>query len=229
MLTGPTISDVPKTSGIYMIRNVINDKRYIGSAMNFRKRWSAHLSELGANEDHHNIHLQRAWNKYGEDAFEFLVIDKIPIGMLIIREQLHMNLYPDSYNICKVAGSSLGIKHTPEACANMSAAKTGNSYRLGHVASPEACANNSAAQKGNQHCVGRVLSDETKAQISASLTGHKQTPERKANISVALIGNTNSLGRKDSDETKAKKSEAQKARWARKRAEADQSLTVGVQ
>ena len=42
--------------GIYKIVNSINNKIYVGSAKNIKKRWSAHKSDLNKNK-HHNKHL----------------------------------------------------------------------------------------------------------------------------------------------------------------------------
>ena len=64
-----------KISGIYSILNLINGKRYIGKSNNIYKRWVEEKCSL-RRKDFHNIHLQRAWYKYGESAFEFSIIEK---------------------------------------------------------------------------------------------------------------------------------------------------------
>lgn len=46
-------------SGIYKIINVVNNKLYIGSAVNISGRFSTHKNQL-KNEKHHSIVLQRA-------------------------------------------------------------------------------------------------------------------------------------------------------------------------
>lgn len=104
---------------IYIIKNKQNDKIYIGSATNFKNRLSRHKSDL--NQDrHHNIHLQRAWNKHGEDSFEFFMLEKVEKSEdLISREQHYIDLHNSvdnkvGYNIAPIAGSSLGVKHTQE-------------------------------------------------------------------------------------------------------------------
>lgn len=61
--------------GIYMIRNTINGKLYIGKSVNIKKRFNEHKHELRLGS-HHNDYLQKAWNKYGEDAFEFIVLEE---------------------------------------------------------------------------------------------------------------------------------------------------------
>lgn len=55
---------------IYKITNKINGKIYIGSAIDMDQREHSHCSDLRCHR-HHNSHLQNAFNKYGEDAFEF--------------------------------------------------------------------------------------------------------------------------------------------------------------
>jgi group I intron endonuclease len=103
--------------GIYKIFNLVNNKIYIGSASSnggFRKRWNEHKSDLNRNV-HHNKHLQLSWNKYGSDNFKFEIIELINDTSLILeREQYYLdNLKPD-YNICKIAGNTLGVKLSEE-------------------------------------------------------------------------------------------------------------------
>lgn len=107
-------------SCIYIILNVINNKRYIGSAKDFKVRKYRHLLALRKNQ-HGNIFLQRAFNKYGEENFKFEIIAIVKdINDLIEREQFYLDLLKPEYNICKIAGSALGRKHTSEAILKMS-------------------------------------------------------------------------------------------------------------
>src|SRR5229473_6154293 len=64
--------NIPTTSGIYKITCTANKRIYIGSAVNLRKRKNEHWNAFKRNQ-HHNRHLQRAWDKYGEQAFTFEV------------------------------------------------------------------------------------------------------------------------------------------------------------
>ena len=87
-------------SGIYLIRNVENGKKYVGSTGDtISKRWSCHKTLLRYNK-HTNSYLQNAWNKYGEKSFEITVLEECPDDMLIIREQAWINYY-DSMNRSK--------------------------------------------------------------------------------------------------------------------------------
>jgi group I intron endonuclease len=96
------------TSGIYQIVNVRTGKRYIGQSENVSKRYVTHKYRLITGR-HVNQHLQNAWNKYGEDAFEFRLVEECPVVALSVREQMYFNVYLESdrwdqlYNIAQDA------------------------------------------------------------------------------------------------------------------------------
>lgn len=88
---------------IYHIINKINNKRYVGQTINFQNRKATHLRNLKSNQ-HHSSKLQRAWNKYGEDNFKFLVkeveIEKIEdLYFLEIEEIKKYDSYFNGYNM----------------------------------------------------------------------------------------------------------------------------------
>lgn len=62
-------------SGIYCIKNIVNGKIYIGQTIDLDKRYKEHLREL-KNNYHFNEHLQKSFIKYGEESFEFIVLEK---------------------------------------------------------------------------------------------------------------------------------------------------------
>lgn len=64
-----------KICGIYEIKNKTNGKIYIGLSESIYDRWRSHRNMLNRN-CHFNIFLQRAWNKYGEENFEFNIVEK---------------------------------------------------------------------------------------------------------------------------------------------------------
>lgn len=64
---------------IYKIINTVNGKFYVGSTTNTRERFRTHRNRLRKGK-HHTKHLQSAWNKYGETAFIFHVIETVPEG-----------------------------------------------------------------------------------------------------------------------------------------------------
>ena len=72
--------------GIYEIRNIENNKFYVGSSVHILRRFGDHKRELRKNK-HHCIKLQRAWNKYGESSFVFSVIKEVEREFLKAEEQ----------------------------------------------------------------------------------------------------------------------------------------------
>ena len=60
--------------GIYKITNLKNNKAYIGQSTDIKTRWNSHKLDL-RNNTHRNSHLQNAFNKYGEEAFEFRILE----------------------------------------------------------------------------------------------------------------------------------------------------------
>lgn len=91
-----------KNSGIYIIRNKINSKFYIGSSCDIKKRWRRHRYDLNRN-GHHNIYLQRAWNKYGKCNFEFEIIleEDNDVNLFKIEQKLLDGYFgmDDCYNV----------------------------------------------------------------------------------------------------------------------------------
>lgn len=59
---------------IYLILNNVTDKVYIGQSKELKKRWYIHRKSLDKGV-HHCAHLQRAWWKYGQSSFEFLIVE----------------------------------------------------------------------------------------------------------------------------------------------------------
>lgn len=62
------------TSGIYQIFCVPISRGYVGSSKNISSRWYSHRNLL-KNNKHPNKYLQNSWNKYGEYAFVFKVLE----------------------------------------------------------------------------------------------------------------------------------------------------------
>lgn len=103
--------DTGKISGVYKIVNKVDDKYYVGSSNDILThgmgRWYHHKRDLNKNV-HPNIHLQNAWNKYGESNFEFIIIQRCEIDQLLILEQKQLDIAKldrnNVYNMTFTAG-----------------------------------------------------------------------------------------------------------------------------
>lgn len=69
-----TTKIIDKKPGIYFIKNINNNKVYIGQSVNCYKRLIFHRHQL-RHGTHDNPHLQRSFNKHGEDKFKCGVIE----------------------------------------------------------------------------------------------------------------------------------------------------------
>lgn len=60
--------------GIYGIRNIVNNKIYIGSSNDIKRRFRKHRTELNKRK-HSNKHLEASYHKYGKDKFDFVILE----------------------------------------------------------------------------------------------------------------------------------------------------------
>lgn len=88
---------------IYRISNLVNAKSYIGVSIDYISRWKQHRRAL-KNNRHCNKKLQNAWNKYGEECFEFQVIEECPYYKCFDEEIKYIalfNSYENGYNLTR--------------------------------------------------------------------------------------------------------------------------------
>lgn len=107
--------------GIYMIENILNNKKYIGQSINISQRWKRHIYELN-NNTHHNIKLQNSWNKYGSDSFSFNILEECDPELLDEKEQFYISLYDthnNGYNLDIGGQGCKGYSHTAEEILKM--------------------------------------------------------------------------------------------------------------
>lgn len=120
-------------SGIYTITHIDSGRVYVGSAMNIYTRWDRHRYGFRSGAKS-TPYLKHAWNKYGEDAFEFKIVERVPeTAKLVEREQYWIDYYQSArrdkgFNIAPKAGSNLGVKASAETCAKLSAASIGRTF-----------------------------------------------------------------------------------------------------
>jgi len=114
--------------GIYQILNTINENKYIGQSKDVEKRWKSHLRDL-RKKRHGNTHLSNAFKLYGEEFFEFSVLEECEENRLDEREEFWINefpkekLYNENFNITNLKGKNnpfYGKKHKKDSIQKMS-------------------------------------------------------------------------------------------------------------
>lgn len=79
--------------GVYIIKNIITSKVYVGSSFNILKRFNEHNGCLKKNK-HHNKHLQNSYNKHGKENFSFIILETVLSERHIIAfEQSYLDYY----------------------------------------------------------------------------------------------------------------------------------------
>ena len=206
---------VMKGQFIYKIINTINNKFYVGSTTNTVERFRTHRNRLRRNK-HHAKHLQAAWNKYGEDAFVFHVIETVPMdSSLQAAEDVWLAEHvgkPYCYNksrysdapmrgIHGAAHPSFGKPISEQQKQDISkrlkefyAEDIANHPRFGKTHTAESIkkmvatrkANGTASGK-NHYRYGKEVSEETKQKIGDTQRGVKKAPRTISEEGMAKI------------------------------------------
>lgn len=152
------------SQGIYEIVNKIDGKRYVGSSIDIDRRWRDHRRYLNKG-CHNSIYLQRAWDKYGYEQFEFVLIEKCEKIVLTEREQYFLDTLNPEYNLCKVAGKAPSTKGINIGSKSIE-----------------------TRQKLREANLGKKLSEETKKKMSRSHSG-----KRRPDHSLRMKGEGNPM------------------------------------
>jgi group I intron endonuclease len=116
-----------KIKCIYSIICTKNNKKYIGSTVDFNRRKRVHMCNL-KNNKHHSYKLQNSFNKYGSDSFIFEILEIINSNEdLLIKEQNYLDELKPELNVVMVAGlnSHIGVRRTDETKEKIRIANTG--------------------------------------------------------------------------------------------------------
>jgi hypothetical protein len=106
-------------SGIYIINNLKNKKFYIGSSKNLYDRLHQHFHNLKYKK-HHSNHLQNSYNKYGEDAFNYSILELCNVENLEEREQYWIDFLKPVYNKRLDSTRNIGLKCTEKTKSKIS-------------------------------------------------------------------------------------------------------------
>jgi group I intron endonuclease len=198
---------------IYIARNIINGKCYIGKTvktMNVRQAWHRCTAERGEGWNFHN-----ALRKYGYKSFTWSVLlESDDYDILGRAEQdlilKHNTKRPNGYNLTDGGDGTIG--KSPETIARVA------DFHRGRKRSDETRQRISMATKGRRSRLGAVLSPATRQKISESNRGNKHSQSSKAKIGLAFKGKPKSV------EQKIKMSKARKAWWAKRRTNAEHAM-----
>ena len=74
-------------AGIYLIKNLINNKIYIGKAINIYNRIRQHVNLLNKKSLDENRYLINSWFKYGRDNFQYIVLEYLDKDENLLKER----------------------------------------------------------------------------------------------------------------------------------------------
>ncbi len=191
--------------GVYCIICSVSGKWYVGKSTDIRRRWRKHKSDLNKGE-HKNPHLQSAWLKYGEESFEFSILALASADELVVKEQEYMDLCRGENIKLYNFRDAIGVWHSDESKAKMSAAKKGKKLSDKHRLSlsiahskrlhtdeekekiSTSLRTSEAFKRYTESRKGKKATDEHRQRISNALKGRVHSEEHKANFSAVMTG-----------------------------------------
>lgn len=193
IVTPSEVRSFPAVCGVYAITNVVTGAAYYGSSVNLRVRLVDHVSDL-RRKKHWNPHLQKAWNKYGEESFCLVLVEISKKEILRDREQAYLDGIENKYNILKHAKPVPDEwEQTPDVKQYLRDLKTGvpvhtleqrekwSRERRGQPASPAQLAH---IQRLANESRGKKLKPEHRDKVVASRDAYWATPESRQQASA---------------------------------------------
>lgn len=118
-----------KIIGIYCIINIINHKRYIGASKNVKSRMEHHRVILKSGNGV-NWYLQKEYDQFGKDKFEYIILEECAKENLYSRELYFINYYQTNntnygYNLSTKNIGALEYEHPPDITQRISSALIG--------------------------------------------------------------------------------------------------------
>jgi group I intron endonuclease len=177
------------TGKIYLIRNLVNGKGYVGqTTIGIDKRFAKHSENARSGIE---LALYRAMRKHGIENFNVIEVATCGRELLDDLEKHYIKFYGTSsanghgYNMTDGGDSA----RRPKGSSNSEESKTKNSAAHKGMKRPPRSEDYRAKQSAAQS--GKQLSEETKSKIAAKLKGQKKPPrseEYKANMAAAKKG-----------------------------------------
>jgi group I intron endonuclease len=219
-------------SGIYLLN--LKDMYYVGSAKDFNNRFDRHLADLKLGK-HHNIILQRAFDKYPEETVKFSIlhVSEYDKQLILEKEQYFIDQYKSIHGsrCCNISGASFGdvltnhpnkkdiIKKRSETqrlnASNMSNEE--KSIKFGRPKERNGMFGKTHTDEVKKFLSEREISNKTREKMSiAAKEKFNKRPDLIDNLSNKAKEKTgdknNFFGKKHSLESKAKMSKALKGK-----------------
>lgn len=163
--------------GVYKITCKVNNRFYIGASINIENRWREHRRDAN-NQKHHSIIFQRAWNKYGEDAFSFDVMELCDEEQYLKREQYYLDLL-------KPYQKEIGFNVSPKAQNNVMYGEKHPLFGKGHTEETK------QKMRGPKSIEAKKNMSENHADTNGSknpMYGKKHRPESISLMSKKMVG-----------------------------------------
>ena len=196
--------------GIYLITCTQNGRQYVGSSKDIAYRWRKHREKLSSGR-HWNRYLQRAWNKYGGEAFEYAILETVEDASLLhIREQHWIDTLHPKFNLSPFANrpTTQGLTYSTETRQKISdsnrrvwknltdeARQAWGHNSTRHLQTDETRAKGRA---GQARWSGRVQAKRAAERLAWEAGREAREQERREKIRLANIGKV------QSDETREK-------------------------
>ena len=201
-----------KITGIYLILNKVNQKRYFGQSRDVVRRINNHTTALRHNS-HTNEYLQNSWNKYGEENFELIIFEECKLEELNDKEKYYIKEFETfkfEFGYNKDKGGNGIAKEVGDYFAEMVSKANIERIKNGFI-NPMLGKHHTeeAKRKISEKAKGRVVSEETRKKTSESSKNRPPvSDETRKKLSVSNSGERNAMFNKHhSDESKKHLSE----------------------
>lgn len=188
------------TIGVYIITCETNGRYYIGSSTDVDKRIARHLWSLRKGT-HHNVYMQRVFDKYGEDSFQFQILKEKTLDDCRALEDALLDYHVDQ-SLCMNIGRT--------ACGGDNLTNNPNRQRI-----------LKRIKRATVRWMSSMTPEERKEKFGKTgeangMYGRTHSKQARKKISEAAKGNVNALGAVRGAEQRALLSELAKLRTGEK-------------
>lgn len=158
-----SLMEFSEIRGVYIIWNRLRNKCYVGSSIGIGGRWLVHRNELRNRK--HNKKLQNSYNKHGESAFQFHILE--------ICEDLEILKHRENWWIQELDSFHNGYNGYPTAFGGMESFMYTDEMKLKQ---------SNALKKAHREGTGKLGKEEWFENVRKMLQERNQSEEQKEKI-----------------------------------------------